>query len=64
MKTKEEAIELSKIMKQIGTLVGKDTICIITSMEEKYFREWVDYKRKVLLYQTLSILSTEKKGWL
>lgn len=34
MKTKEEAIKLSKIMKQIGELAGKETVCIITSMEE------------------------------
>jgi len=34
MKTKEEAIKLSKVMKQIGELAGKETICIITSMEE------------------------------
>lgn len=34
MKTKEEAIKLSKVMKQIGEIVGKETICIITSMEE------------------------------
>ena len=34
MKTKEDAIELSKVMKQIGELAGKETICIITSMEE------------------------------
>ena len=34
MKTKEEAIKLSKVMKQIGELAGKETICVITSMEE------------------------------
>lgn len=34
MKTKKDAIELSKIMKQIGELAGKETVCIITSMEE------------------------------
>lgn len=34
MKTKEEAVELSKIMKQIGERAGKETVCIITSMEE------------------------------
>ena len=34
MKTKEDAIELSKVMKQIGELAGKETICVITSMEE------------------------------
>lgn len=34
MKTKEDAIKLSKVMKQIGELARKETICIITSMEE------------------------------
>ena len=34
MKTKEKAIELAKIMKQIGEMTGKETICIITNMEE------------------------------
>lgn len=34
MKTKEEAEELSNVMKQIGELAGKETVCIITSMEE------------------------------
>lgn len=34
MKTKEEAVKLSIIMKEIGKLVGKETICIITNMEE------------------------------
>ena len=34
MKTKTEAVELSKIMKKIGALAGKETICVITSMEE------------------------------
>ncbi len=34
MKTKEEAETLAFLMKQIGTLAGKETICIITSMEE------------------------------
>ena len=34
MKTKEDAIKLSKVMKQIGELAGKETICVITSMEE------------------------------
>ena len=34
MKTKEEAVKLSKVMKQIGELAGKETVCIITSMEE------------------------------
>lgn len=34
MKTKEEAIQLSKVMKEIGKLAGKETVCIITNMEE------------------------------
>lgn len=34
MKTKEKAIELSKVMKEIGRLAEKETICIITNMEE------------------------------
>ena len=34
MKTKEDAIKLSNIMKQIGNLAGKETVCVITSMEE------------------------------
>lgn len=34
MKTKDKAIELAKEMKKIGELAGKETICIITSMEE------------------------------
>lgn len=34
MKTKKEAVKLSKIMKEIGKLVGKETVCIITNMEE------------------------------
>lgn len=34
MKTKEEAVTLAKVMKQIGNLAGKETICIITNMEE------------------------------
>lgn len=34
MKTKEEAIKLSKVMKQIGNLAGKETICVITNMEQ------------------------------
>lgn len=34
MKTKEEAVELSKMMKEIGKLAEKETICIITNMEE------------------------------
>ena len=34
MKTKEEATKLSNIMKQIGNLSGRETVCIITNMEE------------------------------
>ncbi len=34
MKNKEEAIELSKQMEQIGEKVGKETVCVITNMEE------------------------------
>ena len=34
MKTKEDAKELSHIMKDIGTLAGKETVCVLTNMEE------------------------------
>jgi len=34
MKTKEEASELSKIMKNIGDLANKETVCVLTNMEE------------------------------
>ena len=34
MKTKEDAIELSKTMKEIGELSGKEVTCIITKMDE------------------------------
>ena len=34
MKTKEDAIELSKVMKDIGKLANKETVCIITNMDE------------------------------
>ena len=34
MKTQEEAIELSGIMKEIGNLANRETICILTNMEE------------------------------
>ena len=34
MKNVEEAEKLSNIMKQIGKLVGKETVCIITNMDE------------------------------
>ena len=34
MKTKEEASELSNIMKNIGDLANKETVCVLTNMEE------------------------------
>ena len=34
MKNKEDAIKLAKTMKKIGKLAGKDTICVLTSMDE------------------------------
>lgn len=34
MKTKEEATELSKIMKEIGILANKESICVLTNMDE------------------------------
>ena len=34
MKSKEDAIKLSKVMKQIGDLAGKETVCIVTNMDE------------------------------
>lgn len=34
MKNKEEAVKLSNVMKQIGKLAGKETVCIITNMNE------------------------------
>lgn len=34
MKTKEDAKELSNIMKNIGKLAGKETVCVLTNMEE------------------------------
>lgn len=34
MKNKEDAIKLSNTMKKIGQLAGKETICIITNMDE------------------------------
>lgn len=34
MKTKEEATELSHIMKNIGTLANKETVCVLTNMDE------------------------------
>lgn len=34
MKTKEDAVELSNIMKNIGKLANKETVCVLTNMEE------------------------------
>lgn len=34
MKTKEDATELSKIMKDIGKLSNKETVCVLTNMNE------------------------------
>lgn len=34
MKNKEDAVKLSNVMKQIGELAGKETVCIITNMNE------------------------------
>ncbi len=34
MKTKEEAAELSHIMKNIGDLANKETVCVLTNMDE------------------------------
>lgn len=34
MKTKERAMELANVMKKIGKLAGRETVCILTSMEE------------------------------
>ncbi len=34
MKTKEQAEKLASVMKQIGTLAGKETVCVITPMEQ------------------------------
>ena len=34
MKTKEDAKELSHIMKNIGALANKETVCVLTNMEE------------------------------
>ncbi len=34
MKTKEDAIEISKIMKNIGELANRETICVLTNMNE------------------------------
>lgn len=34
MKNKEEAVELSNIMKNIGELANKETVCVLTNMDE------------------------------
>ena len=34
MKTKEDAITLSNMMKDIGKLAGRETVCVITNMDE------------------------------
>ena len=34
MKNKEDAIELSNMMKDIGNLAGRETVCILTNMNE------------------------------
>ncbi len=34
MKTKEDAIEISKMMKDIGTLANRETVCVLTNMDE------------------------------
>lgn len=34
MQTKEDAIELAKIMKEIGTLANRETVCVLTNMDE------------------------------
>lgn len=34
MKTKEDAIKISKIMKDIGTLANRETVCVLTNMDE------------------------------
>lgn len=34
MKNKEDAIKLSNIMKDIGSLAGRETVCILTNMSE------------------------------
>lgn len=34
MKTKEDAIKLSNMMKEIGDLAGRETVCVITNMDE------------------------------
>ncbi len=34
MQTKEDAVKISKMMKSIGQLAGKETICVLTNMDE------------------------------
>jgi len=34
MRTKEEATEISKMMKDIGNLAGRETVCVLTNMNE------------------------------
>ncbi len=34
MQTKEDAIKISKMMKDIGELAGRETVCILTNMDE------------------------------
>ena len=34
MKTKKDAVTLSKMMKEIGDLAGRETVCVITNMDE------------------------------
>ena len=34
MKTKEDAIKISKMMKDIGTLANRETVCVLTNMDE------------------------------
>ena len=34
MQTKEEAIEISKMMKDIGNLANRETVCVLTNMNE------------------------------
>lgn len=34
MQTKEDAVELAKIMKEIGNLANRETVCVLTNMDE------------------------------
>ena len=34
MQTKENAIEISNMMKEIGNLAGRETVCVLTNMDE------------------------------